>query len=175
MIGTQSTRSDPYQFAHASFALLPALTGQPYRAPGLRSMPAWCSYRDAARQEHLAREAQATTEALWQNGAGARISEQPVEGVRTARRGHAGADAQLHGGRQRRGRRRLCRWPPRLCPAGRRRDRLRQANQHFRRRFDIAVATWRCVSTPPSRRLATTSDPSSRTWRGPFRSRWPHQ
>ena len=25
--------------------------------PGMRSMPAWCAYRDAARQEHLAREA----------------------------------------------------------------------------------------------------------------------
>lgn len=28
--------------------------------PGQRSMPAWCAYRDAARQEHVAREAAAT-------------------------------------------------------------------------------------------------------------------
>src|SRR5262245_13397375 len=27
--------------------------------PGQRSMPLWCTYRDAARQEHLAREADA--------------------------------------------------------------------------------------------------------------------
>src|SRR5215468_12458380 len=32
--------------------------------PGQRSMPAWCAYRDAARQEHLAREAQATADGI---------------------------------------------------------------------------------------------------------------
>src|SRR5260370_33685154 len=32
--------------------------------PGLRSMPAWCAYRDAARQEHLACAAQAAAEGI---------------------------------------------------------------------------------------------------------------
>lgn len=32
--------------------------------PGQRSMPAWCAYRDAARQEHLASEAKATAESI---------------------------------------------------------------------------------------------------------------
>jgi tRNA-splicing ligase RtcB (3'-phosphate/5'-hydroxy nucleic acid ligase) len=32
--------------------------------PGQRSMPAWCAYRDAARQQQLAREAEATAEGI---------------------------------------------------------------------------------------------------------------
>ena len=32
--------------------------------PGQRSMPAWCAYRDAARQERLAAETAATEEAI---------------------------------------------------------------------------------------------------------------
>lgn len=41
--------------------------------PGQRSMPVWCTYRDAARAEHLAREAEATAKSI------ATIAPQAVE------------------------------------------------------------------------------------------------
>jgi tRNA-splicing ligase RtcB (3'-phosphate/5'-hydroxy nucleic acid ligase) len=54
-------RPDPYE--ERARALCRAAGVDPdsrIERPGLRSMPAWCGYRDAARQEHLAQEAAAT-------------------------------------------------------------------------------------------------------------------
>src|SRR5258708_3375830 len=65
MIGTQSTRSDPYQVRARELCLAAGVDPDSrIERPGLRSMPAWCAYRDAARQEHLARETQATAESI---------------------------------------------------------------------------------------------------------------
>jgi hypothetical protein len=87
-----------------------------------------------ARQEHVARRPRSSRGHRHQ-APGGRVPEQPAQGVRPARRKHAGADAELHGGRQRRGGRDLRGRPPWLRAAGRRRDRLRKADQHFRRRL----------------------------------------
>jgi tRNA-splicing ligase RtcB (3'-phosphate/5'-hydroxy nucleic acid ligase) len=53
-------RSDPYQ-AHARELALAAGLDPDARIgrPGQRAMPAWCAFRDAARAEHMAREADA--------------------------------------------------------------------------------------------------------------------
>lgn len=53
-------RPDPYQERARELAREAGLDpdGRVER-PGQRSMPIWCTYRDAARQEHLEREAQA--------------------------------------------------------------------------------------------------------------------
>ena len=65
MIGTQSTRSDPYQVRARELCVAAGVDPDSrIERPGLRSMPAWCAYRDAARQEHLARETQATAESI---------------------------------------------------------------------------------------------------------------
>ncbi len=58
-------RKDPYQ-ARARELCLAAGVDPDSRIerPGQRSMPAWCAYRDAARQEHLAGEARATAESI---------------------------------------------------------------------------------------------------------------
>src|SRR5215831_9095338 len=51
-------RSDPYQERAREMAREAGLEpdGRIER-PGQRSMPVWCTFRDAARKEHLAREA----------------------------------------------------------------------------------------------------------------------
>jgi tRNA-splicing ligase RtcB len=56
-------RTDPYQ--ERARELCRAADIDPdsrVERPGQRSMPAWCAYRDAARQEHLAREAAAAAQ-----------------------------------------------------------------------------------------------------------------
>ena len=51
-------RSDPYEIRARELAALAGLDPDSrLERPGLRSMPLWCTYRDAARAEHLAREA----------------------------------------------------------------------------------------------------------------------
>jgi tRNA-splicing ligase RtcB (3'-phosphate/5'-hydroxy nucleic acid ligase) len=51
-------RSDPYQERARALALEAGLDPDArIDRPGQRSMPVWCSFRDAARQEHLQREA----------------------------------------------------------------------------------------------------------------------
>ncbi len=54
-------RADPYEERARALALAAGLDpdGRIER-PGLRSMPTWCTFRDAARAEHLAREQAAT-------------------------------------------------------------------------------------------------------------------
>src|ERR1700687_3884281 len=58
-------RTDPYQERARELCRAAGIDpdGRVER-PGQRSMPAWCSYRDAARQEHLAREAATATEGI---------------------------------------------------------------------------------------------------------------
>jgi tRNA-splicing ligase RtcB (3'-phosphate/5'-hydroxy nucleic acid ligase) len=54
------TRSDPYQQRARELAAEAGLDpDSKIDRPGQRPMPVWCTYRDAARKEHLAREAQA--------------------------------------------------------------------------------------------------------------------
>ena len=54
------TRSDPYQQRARELAAEAGLDpDSKIDRPGQRPMPVWCTYRDAARKEHLAREAEA--------------------------------------------------------------------------------------------------------------------
>jgi tRNA-splicing ligase RtcB (3'-phosphate/5'-hydroxy nucleic acid ligase) len=56
-------RADPYQERARELCLAAGIDPDSrIERPGLRSMPAWCGYRDAARQEHLAREAAAAAQ-----------------------------------------------------------------------------------------------------------------
>src|SRR4029077_14810177 len=60
-----NTRSDPYQVRARELCLAAGIDPDSrIERPGLRAMPAWCAYRDAARQGHLAREAQAAAEGI---------------------------------------------------------------------------------------------------------------
>lgn len=53
-------RTDPYQWRARELAIAAGVDPDSrVERPGLRSMPAWCAYRDAARAEHSAREAAA--------------------------------------------------------------------------------------------------------------------
>ncbi len=54
-------RADPYEERARALALAAGLDPDArIERPGLRSMPTWCTFRDAARAEHLAREQAAT-------------------------------------------------------------------------------------------------------------------
>ena len=54
-------RSDPYQERARALAVEAGLDPDAkVDRPGQRPMPLWCTFRDAARKEHMAREAQAT-------------------------------------------------------------------------------------------------------------------
>jgi tRNA-splicing ligase RtcB len=56
-------REDPYQARARELCLAAGVDpASRIERPGQRSMPAWCAYRDAARQEHLAGEARATAD-----------------------------------------------------------------------------------------------------------------
>ena len=56
-------RSDPYQDRARELASAAGLDPDArIERPGQRSMPTWCTFRDAARAEHMAREAAATTQ-----------------------------------------------------------------------------------------------------------------
>ncbi|MBO0756550.1 MAG: RtcB family protein, partial [Bradyrhizobiaceae bacterium] len=58
-------RSDPYEARARELALAAGVDPDSrIERPGLRSMPAWCVYRDAARKEHLAREAEVAAEGI---------------------------------------------------------------------------------------------------------------
>jgi tRNA-splicing ligase RtcB (3'-phosphate/5'-hydroxy nucleic acid ligase) len=51
-------RADPYQERARELSVEAGIDPDSrIDRPGQRSMPAWCAYRDAARKEHLAREA----------------------------------------------------------------------------------------------------------------------
>jgi tRNA-splicing ligase RtcB (3'-phosphate/5'-hydroxy nucleic acid ligase) len=56
-------RADPYQERARELCVAAGIDPDSrIERPGQRSMPAWCAYRDAARQEHLAREAAAAAQ-----------------------------------------------------------------------------------------------------------------
>jgi tRNA-splicing ligase RtcB len=56
-------RTDPYQERARELCRAAGIDPDSrIERPGQRSMPAWCAYRDAARQEHLAREAAAAAQ-----------------------------------------------------------------------------------------------------------------
>src|SRR5260370_29209660 len=58
-------RADPYQTRAPELCLAAGVDPDSrIERPGLRSLPAWCTYREAARQEHVAREAQAAAEGI---------------------------------------------------------------------------------------------------------------
>ena len=164
-------RKDPYQIRARELCAAAGIEPDSRVGEG-RGQPAWCTFRDAARREHVAREqAEYGRSGKHHRTASATIPEQPAQGVRRARREHGRADAQLHVGRQRRRRRDLRRRPPRLCAAGRRRDRLRETDQHLRRRLRHRLrqhggAAGYAVRRHPGPRRRR----SSRTCRGSFRS-----
>ena len=59
------SRSDPYQARARELAITAGLNpDDKVERPGLRPMPVWCQFRQAARDEHLAREAAALTVTL---------------------------------------------------------------------------------------------------------------
>lgn len=59
------TRSDPYQARARELATAAGLDPDArVDRPGQRSMPVWCTFRDAARAEHNAREQEALAAAL---------------------------------------------------------------------------------------------------------------
>ena len=150
-------RADPYEERARALALAAGLDPDArIERPGLRSMPTWCTFRDAARAPSILRAETRPRPppTLRIRAAVAGISERPAQGVRPPRRGDRRPDAQLHVGRQCRGRRHLCRRP---CPAayaqpGRRRHRLREADQHFGSGLRHRLPeTWRCASVRPLR------------------------
>ncbi len=58
-------RPDPYQDRARELCLAAGIDPDSrIERPGQRSMPAWCAYRDAARKEQLAREAQQTADRI---------------------------------------------------------------------------------------------------------------
>src|SRR5712671_5189970 len=64
-VDLMSRREDPYQARARELCLAAGVDpASRIERPGQRSMPAWCAYRDAARQEHLAGEARATVESI---------------------------------------------------------------------------------------------------------------
>ena len=58
-----------------------------------RGMPAWCTFRDAARREQMLKDASEAELSMQ----APEYRNPPAESVRQARRRHAGANAQLHG------------------------------------------------------------------------------
>ena len=103
-------RSDPYQERARALAAEAGLDPDAkIDRPGQRPMPTWCLFRDAARKEKLARDAEAVAADIALKPQAAQYQNSPLK---------------IFGklGRQRRRRRHLCRRSSRLCPAGRRRD-----------------------------------------------------
>ena len=131
------TRTDPHQARARELAREAGLDPDArVERPGQRSMPLWCTFRDAARKEHLAREAAATAASIAAATTQApEFRNAPLKVFGRARCRDRRADEELHGDRQCRRRRHLRRRPSRLCAAGRRRHRLREADQHLRRRL----------------------------------------
>jgi tRNA-splicing ligase RtcB (3'-phosphate/5'-hydroxy nucleic acid ligase) len=61
MTGTRTRRPDPYEQRARELAAVAGIDPDSrVERPGQRSMPAWCTFRDAARAEHVASEAAAT-------------------------------------------------------------------------------------------------------------------
>jgi len=55
-------RSDPYQERARALAVEAGLDPDArIERPGQKSMPTWCTFRDAARKEHMARETAAAS------------------------------------------------------------------------------------------------------------------
>ena len=118
-------RSDPYQERARALAVEAGLDPDAkIDRPGQRPMPLWCTFRDAARKERLAREAQSAAADIASQPQAPQYQNSPLKVFGQSRRRNHRADAQLHGGRQRRRRRDLRRRSSRLCAAGRWRDRL---------------------------------------------------
>ena len=77
-------RSDPYQERARALAVEAGLDPDAkIDRPGQRPLPMWCTFRDAARDEHLAREAEAVRP-ISRSAAGRAVQEQPAEDVRPA-------------------------------------------------------------------------------------------
>src|SRR5882672_2135510 len=63
-------RADPYQERAKELAREAGLDPDArVERPGQRSMPLWCTFRDAARQEHMTQEAAVTAEGIAALGA----------------------------------------------------------------------------------------------------------
>ena len=80
-------RSDPYQERARALAVEAGLDPDArIERPGQKSMPTWCTFRDAARKEHMAREtAAASAEIAMIAPAGVGVPEQPAQDLRRAR------------------------------------------------------------------------------------------
>src|SRR5262245_10254732 len=58
-------RADPFEQRAREMAVAAGLDPDSrVERPGQRSMPLWCTYRDAARQEHMARQAAETARSI---------------------------------------------------------------------------------------------------------------
>ena len=118
-------RSDPYQERARALAAEAGLDPDAkIDRPGQRPMPTWCLFRDAARKEKLARDAEAVAADIALKPQAAQYQNSPLKifgkhddatiaqmrNCMSVGNAVAGVD--------------LCRRASRLCPAGRRRDRL---------------------------------------------------
>src|SRR5258707_12656776 len=76
-------RSDPYQERARALAVEAGLDPDTkIDRPGQRPMPTWCLFRDAARKEHLAREAEAAAaEIVSLRPQDVRYQNSPLQGV----------------------------------------------------------------------------------------------
>ncbi len=80
-------RSDPYRERARALAVEAGLDPDAkIDRPGLRPMPLWCTFRDAARKEHLVREAEALSADAVTRQQAPRVPEQSAEDLRKARR-----------------------------------------------------------------------------------------
>ncbi len=75
------SRADPYQQRARELAVVAGLDPDSrIERPGMRPMPAWCNFRDAARAEHMAKEAAVVASALPEQGASYKDSPLKVVG-----------------------------------------------------------------------------------------------
>ena len=76
-------RTDPYQLRARELAVAAGIDPDSRIGEG-RGTPAWCTFRDAARKEHMARSRGFGCGASDDRAAGPAISRQPAQGVRPA-------------------------------------------------------------------------------------------
>jgi hypothetical protein len=65
-------------------------------------MPTWCTFRNAARKEHVARESTDAAAEIAIKPQAPEFQNSPLKIIWAARREHDRADEEQHGGRQRR-------------------------------------------------------------------------
>jgi hypothetical protein len=90
---SDKTRSDPCQERARELAVAAGLDPDArVERPGMRTMPAWCAFRDAARAEYLARESATVAAALPPQAA--EFANAPLRGDSSGRP-HRGVYARI--------------------------------------------------------------------------------